>query len=87
MKKKVDSRVRTLIENNVKTRHRSMFVLVGDKGRDQVRAAGAEASRRTSGRGGRVRTSYTHPPPSPAPPLRRRRRRRGGWCGRATRCD
>ena len=37
MKKKVDSRIRTLIENHVKTRHRSMFVLVGDKGRDQVR--------------------------------------------------
>eukprot|EP00033_Pygsuia_biforma_P002496 GCRY01002766.1.p1 GENE.GCRY01002766.1~~GCRY01002766.1.p1 ORF type:complete len:346 (-),score=55.94 GCRY01002766.1:4-921(-) len=36
MRKKVDSRVRTLIENGVKTKHRSFFVLVGDKGRDQV---------------------------------------------------
>lgn len=36
VKKKVDSRVRTLIENGVAERHRSMFVLVGDKGRDQV---------------------------------------------------
>jgi len=36
MKKKVDSRVRTLIENGVKMRHRTMFVIVGDKGKDQV---------------------------------------------------
>jgi N-acetyltransferase 10 len=36
MKKKVDSRIRTLIENGVKMRHRSLFVIVGDKGRDQV---------------------------------------------------
>jgi len=36
VKKKVDARVRTLIENGVAARHRSMFVLVGDKGRDQV---------------------------------------------------
>ena len=36
MKKKVDARVRTLIENCVKTNHRSMFVLVGDHGKDQV---------------------------------------------------
>ena len=28
-KKKVDSRVRTLIENGVKLRHRTMFVIVG----------------------------------------------------------
>jgi N-acetyltransferase 10 len=35
-RKKVDSRVRTLIENGVKMRHRTMFVIVGDKGRDQV---------------------------------------------------
>lgn len=37
MKKKVDSRIRTLVENGVKTRQRSLFVIVGDKGRDQVR--------------------------------------------------
>jgi hypothetical protein len=36
VKKKIDSRVRTLIENGVKLGHRSMFVLVGDRGRDQV---------------------------------------------------
>jgi hypothetical protein len=35
-KKKVDSRVRTLIENGIKQRHRTMFVLVGDRGREQV---------------------------------------------------
>lgn len=36
MRKKVDERIRTLIENGVKLRHRSMFVIVGDKSRDQV---------------------------------------------------
>ncbi|XP_010249467.1 PREDICTED: RNA cytidine acetyltransferase 2-like [Nelumbo nucifera] len=36
MRKKVDDRIRTLIENGVKTRHRSMFVIVGDKSRDQI---------------------------------------------------
>jgi len=36
MKKKIDSRIRTLIENGVKENHRSFFVIVGDKGRDQV---------------------------------------------------
>ncbi|CAM6087692.1 unnamed protein product [Calypogeia fissa] len=36
MRKKVDSRIRTLVENGVKTRQRSLFVIVGDKGRDQV---------------------------------------------------
>lgn len=37
MRKKVDSRIRTLVENGVKLNHRSLFVIVGDKGRDQVR--------------------------------------------------
>ena len=37
--KKVDNRIRILIENGVQTRHRSMFVIVGDKGRDQVSRA------------------------------------------------
>lgn len=37
MRKKVDERIRTLIENGVKLRHRSMFVIIGDKSRDQVR--------------------------------------------------
>merc|ERR1712166_965769 len=36
MKKKVDSRVRTLLENGTKLGHRSMFLIVGDHGRDQV---------------------------------------------------
>ncbi|KAL4434095.1 hypothetical protein ABPG75_000536 [Micractinium tetrahymenae] len=36
MRKKVDSRIRTLVENCVKTGQRSLFVIVGDKGRDQV---------------------------------------------------
>ena len=36
MRKKVDARIRTLIENGVKLRHRSMFVIVGDGGREQV---------------------------------------------------
>jgi N-acetyltransferase 10 len=36
VKKKVDSRIRALIENGVKTRHRSFFVIVGDHGKDQV---------------------------------------------------
>ena len=36
IRKKVDARIRTLIENGVRLRHRSMFVLVGDRGRDQI---------------------------------------------------
>ena len=36
MRKKIDSRIKTLIENGVKLGHRSLFVVVGDKGRDQV---------------------------------------------------
>ncbi|KAK9827604.1 hypothetical protein WJX81_004088, partial [Elliptochloris bilobata] len=36
MRKKVDSRIRTLVENCVKLRHRALFVIIGDKGRDQV---------------------------------------------------
>ena len=36
LRKKVDKRVRTLIENGVKLHHRTLFVIVGDKGRDQV---------------------------------------------------
>lgn len=35
-RKKVDSRVRTLIENGVKQNHRSFFVIVGDRGREQI---------------------------------------------------
>ncbi|KAI8914461.1 GNAT acetyltransferase 2-domain-containing protein [Gorgonomyces haynaldii] len=36
MKKKLDSRIPALIQNNVQELHRSFFVLVGDKGKDQV---------------------------------------------------
>jgi N-acetyltransferase 10 len=36
MRKKVDQRVRTLVENCVKSNQRGLFVIVGDKGRDQV---------------------------------------------------
>uniref|UniRef100_A0A8D8YTA8 RNA cytidine acetyltransferase n=1 Tax=Cacopsylla melanoneura TaxID=428564 RepID=A0A8D8YTA8_9HEMI len=36
VRKKIDNRIRVLIENGVLTGHRTMFVVVGDKGRDQV---------------------------------------------------
>lgn len=36
MRKKVDDRIRALIENGVKAGHRSMFVIIGDKSQDQV---------------------------------------------------
>ena len=36
VRKKIDNRIRVLIENNVKTRMRSFFVVVGDKAKDQV---------------------------------------------------
>lgn len=36
VKKKIDNRIRVMIENGVKLGHRTMFVIVGDKGRDQV---------------------------------------------------
>lgn len=36
MKKKVDPRIRQLLENAVQNNHRALLVLVGDKGRDQV---------------------------------------------------
>lgn len=36
VKKKVDPRVRGLIENGVRKNHRSLFILVGDHGKDQV---------------------------------------------------
>lgn len=35
-RKKIDSRIRTVVENNVKLRHRTFFVIVGDKAREQV---------------------------------------------------
>lgn len=36
VRKKIDNRIRTLIENGVTAGHRTMFAIVGDKGRDQV---------------------------------------------------
>ncbi|KAH7909573.1 GNAT acetyltransferase 2-domain-containing protein [Hygrophoropsis aurantiaca] len=36
MRKQLDPRIPTLINNNVKKNHRSFIVLVGDKGRDQI---------------------------------------------------
>lgn len=38
VKKKIDNRIRVMIENGVKLGHRTMFIVVGDKGRDQVRS-------------------------------------------------
>ena len=43
MRKKVDNRIRTLVENCVKLRQRSLFVIVGDKGRDQVTCPALQA--------------------------------------------
>ncbi|PIO77738.1 hypothetical protein TELCIR_00152 [Teladorsagia circumcincta] len=36
MRTKIDNRIRILIENGVAKGHRSMFAIVGDKGRDQI---------------------------------------------------
>lgn len=36
VKKKIDNRIRTMIENGVKLHNRTMFIIVGDKARDQV---------------------------------------------------
>ena len=36
VRKKIDNRIRVLIENGVALKHRSLFVLVGDHSRDQV---------------------------------------------------
>ncbi|XP_054263495.1 RNA cytidine acetyltransferase [Macrosteles quadrilineatus] len=36
VRKKIDNRIRVLIENGVTLGHRTMFVVVGDKGKDQV---------------------------------------------------
>lgn len=39
VKKKIDNRIRVMIENGVKLGHRTMFIIVGDKARDQVRSS------------------------------------------------
>lgn len=36
VRKKVDNRIRVQIENGVALQHRTIFVVVGDRGRDQV---------------------------------------------------
>src|SRR5688572_27541886 len=36
LRKKIDGRVKTLLENGVKVGHRSFFVIVGDRAREQV---------------------------------------------------
>lgn len=36
VRRKIDNRIRLTIENGVKLGHRSMFLIVGNKGRDQV---------------------------------------------------
>lgn len=36
VKKKMDNRIRVLIENGVTLGHRSLFVIVGEKAKDQV---------------------------------------------------
>lgn len=36
MKIKIDSRITTLVENSVKLNHRSLFFIVGDRGKDRV---------------------------------------------------
>jgi N-acetyltransferase 10 len=36
VKKRIDNRIRVLIENGVNTKQRSMFVVIGDKARDQT---------------------------------------------------
>ena len=37
MRKKIDDRIKVLLENGIKLKHRSLFVIVGDRGRDQVK--------------------------------------------------
>jgi N-acetyltransferase 10 len=36
MKKKVDSRIQILIEQIIKMNQRGLFIIIGDRGRDQV---------------------------------------------------
>ncbi|XP_055388853.1 RNA cytidine acetyltransferase-like, partial [Condylostylus longicornis] len=36
MRKKIDNRIRILVENAVAQRHRAFFVMVGDRGKDQI---------------------------------------------------
>jgi N-acetyltransferase 10 len=36
MKKKIDDKIKILIENAISMNERAMFIIVGDRGRDQV---------------------------------------------------
>ena len=36
MKKNIDLKIKTLIENGIKTRHRTFFIIIGNKGHEQV---------------------------------------------------
>lgn len=36
VRKKIDNRLRVMIENGVALGHRTLFVIVGDKSKDQV---------------------------------------------------
>lgn len=36
VKRKIDNRLRVMIENGVKLGHRTMFFIIGNKARDQV---------------------------------------------------
>jgi hypothetical protein len=36
-KKKIDNRIRIVMENGIRNNHRTFFVIVGDKGKDQVK--------------------------------------------------
>lgn len=36
VQKKIDSRIRTLIENGVKLNQRTLMIVIGDNGKDQV---------------------------------------------------
>ena len=60
MRKKLDNRIRVMIENGVASNLRSMFVIVGDHGRDQVGSWTSQASTPTqNGTGPIVLTSIT----------------------------
>jgi N-acetyltransferase 10 len=37
MKKKIDDKIKILMENAITMNERSMFIIVGDRGRDQVK--------------------------------------------------
>jgi hypothetical protein len=50
VRKKIDNRIRLMIENGVTLGHRTMFFIVGDKAKDQVRLQSStdHAVRRTA---------------------------------------